>query len=210
MTGIASKTELLAVTAAVLLAGCWQSYQEVADGGADGVVDSDADVRVDVDAVDDGGDRSCDGTWLDPTTGYLWENPPSDPMRNWDDAMAFCNGLTLCGSVARRWHLPTISELRSFVRGCPNMMTGGACGVTDSCLDASCDSPSCSECSSPHPGGGECYWDPSLSGGCRRYWSSSSYAGSTSYAWYVDFYVGFVSNRVKTARHHVRCVRPSP
>jgi len=42
------------------------------------------------------------------------------------------------------------------------------------------------------------------------FWSSSSYAGSASYAWAVDFSSGYVSNDAKTSTYYVRCVRRPP
>ena len=204
-------------------------------------VDADVDVRVDADAAsDEGGDvdvvrdaadadgdadadaydagdadgdvTACDGAWLDPTTGYLWENPPSDTMRNWDDAMSYCNGLSLCGYPAGSWHLPTISELRSFIRGCPGTVTGGACGVTDSCLDSSCwSSAACNRCSwLGGPDSDGCYWDSTVGGDCYWYWSSSSYAESTFLAWVVNFTGGSVNGLGKTVPLDVRCVRREP
>ncbi|MDH5721217.1 MAG: DUF1566 domain-containing protein, partial [Spirochaetia bacterium] len=38
------------------------------------------------------------------------------------------------------------------------------------------------------------------------YWSSSTYVGNTSNAWYVNFIFGLVVNVVKTASNYVRCV----
>lgn len=39
------------------------------------------------------------------------------------------------------------------------------------------------------------------------YWSSSTYAQSTSIAWYVSFYGGNASRNDKTNDFYVRCVR---
>ncbi len=39
------------------------------------------------------------------------------------------------------------------------------------------------------------------------YWSSTAYAGSTSFAWYDGFYLGYVYFYAKTAGFHARCVR---
>ena len=39
------------------------------------------------------------------------------------------------------------------------------------------------------------------------FWSSSSYAGSASYAWFVDFYSGYVYRGAKARTSYVRCVR---
>jgi len=39
------------------------------------------------------------------------------------------------------------------------------------------------------------------------YWSSTTYASYTSYAWYVYFYNGVVNHNYKTGNMYVRCVR---
>jgi hypothetical protein len=146
------------------------------------------------------------GAWYDSTTGYLWQDPPH-MYPDWAEAVAYCDGLTVCGYPAGAWHLPTISELRSFIRGCPDTVTGGACGVTDSCLDPGCDS---SSCSCPSLGGG-CSWAAGVTGTCELpYWSSSSYAGGASSAWFVDFTSGSVAGIVKDITGSVRCVRRGP
>ena len=178
-----------------------------ADGehGDDADTESDGDIDADVDA--------CSGAWHDPTTGYVWENPPSETARTWDDSVAYCNSHALCGYPAGSWHMPTISELRSFVRGCPGMMTGGACGLTDSCLDHSCwMTAGCAGCSLwSGPGSGGCYWDPAVGGACEGhelYWSSSN-AGLYS-AWGIHFDDSYVGAVGKTYTGNVRCVHLGP
>jgi hypothetical protein len=42
------------------------------------------------------------------------------------------------------------------------------------------------------------------------FWSSSSFAGSASYAWFVYFNLGFVNSYAKTYAYYVRCVRRGP
>jgi len=46
---------------------------------------------------------------------------------------------------------------------------------------------------------------PGMTSEC--FWSSSSYAGDSYYAWYVDFYNGSVNSYDKTGSNYVRCVR---
>ncbi|MBI5487471.1 MAG: DUF1566 domain-containing protein [Deltaproteobacteria bacterium] len=223
MLAATAARSVLAVELVIVLLGCYQSYQSFAEVDSDGHVDADvvhevdADVDADADADGDGGRdadgdvTACDGAWQDLTTGYLWETTPSDTTRNWDDAVAYCNGLSLCGYPAGSWHLPTISELRSFIRGCPDTMVGGGCRVTDSCLGSGCHSSSCYSCTPlSGPGTGGCYWSPGVSGPCVSYWSSSSYAGGVSGAWSVSFYNGYVDGYDKTSTHYVRCVRRGP
>ncbi len=61
----------------------------------------------------------------------------------------------------------------------------------------------------PDPGTG-CYIDRSYFGPCSRFWSSSSNAYNTYYAWYVDFYSGSVNDSNKTNGSSARCVRAGP
>jgi hypothetical protein len=122
------------------------------------------------------------------------------------DAKAHCAGLSLDGSG---WHLPTISELRTLIRGCPGTVTGGACGVTDECLDLSCiDEGGCTDCSSGNGPADGCYWPDEIQGTCSWYRSSSPVEDADGNAWHVSFDYGYVvSNVVYGAAGHVRCVR---
>jgi len=146
------------------------------------------------------------GTWTDPTTGYVWQNPPTEYTMTWDNAVDYCKSLNLDG---KQWHLPTISELRSLIRDCAATQTGGSCGVTDICSSSPCSTSACIGC------GGksfyDCYWDPNLSGAYFYYWSASSYADSTGYAWGVNFHNARVNNSYKAYYNsNVRCVRAGP
>ena len=175
------------------------------------VLDGDAGPDADAGADGDADAGTCSGVWRDPTTGYLWENPPSETWRTWEDAVSYCDGLSLCGYPAGSWHLPTISELRSLIRGCPGTERGGACGLTDSCPDYSCFTALCLGCSYRlGPGGEGCYWDAGLMGTCWAYWSSSLDAGGSYYAWYVGFHYGYVRDPHSLLAHYARCVRSGP
>ncbi len=152
------------------------------------------------------------GCWLDPTTGYLWEDPPIGGSRNWDSAVAYCAALSLAGHGAGEWHLPTISELRKLIRGCPATEDGGYCHVTDSCLTAwDCWENNSCECDPlGGPGADGCYCDPALEGTCSWYWSSSSRADYTVDAWTVSFSNADVHFSDKDSARSIRCVRPGP
>ena len=181
-----------------------------ADVGEDADVDADADADADADVGDDGLGE-CTGGWFDPASGLCWQDPPHDDWMNWWDAVAYCDGLSLAGYGPGSWHLPTISELRSLIRGCPGTETGGACGVTDSCTGDGCWNYDCWECDwrgGPRTDG--CYWPAGFRGECSWFWSSSSSAGSASNAWLVVFYDGSVYYADKTDAGYVRCVRRGP
>ena len=169
-----------------------------------------------------------DGTVTDLGSGLVWEKKPSTGLLIWSKAKAHCAG------KGGGWRLPTISELRSLIRGCPNTMTGGACKVTDSCLSYSCfvkdDCWRCSSRKGPEQYG--YHQDPILEQGIgSRFWSSPPRAdnpfrallvlfgvGGMSYegadnpyrAWFVDFGVGGVSYEGVVMAYGVRCVRPGP
>jgi hypothetical protein len=184
--------------------GVPDTFDDAAAGEADGDASADADADADV------GPGTC---WTDPTTGFVWEDPPSDRLRSWDDAVSYCNGLSLCGYAAGAWRLPTISELRSLIRGCARTTTAGACGVTDSCLDVwTCYSMTdCDGCHGVRPGPSGCYWDAAVRGSCVVCWSSSVFVfESVPFAWWVDFDSGSVSNYQLTFAIHVRCVHNGP
>lgn len=168
-------------------------------GGTDGDADNDAD-------------RGCDniGVMLDPTSMLCWQNPP-DGARSWEEAMIYCNTLSLSGYGRGSWQLPTISELRSLIRGCPGTETNGACDVIDSCLADACRNDSCVGCLDlSGPGARGAYWPEGFGGPVDWYWSSSSDATSPFLAWYISFDNGHLGAGDKTEMSFVRCVRRGP
>jgi len=160
---------------------------------------------------------SCsNGVCTDPATGFEWQETPTGGQMGWEPAKTHCTGLTLDGSG---WRLPNISELRSLIRNCSDIETGGACGVKDecsacgvssgdTCLLSSCSVSSvCNPDSCSNDGGPTgCYWPPELSGTCSWYWSSSP-VGGDNYAWGVNFGNGNMDYNYVTNCHDVRCVR---
>ena len=204
------RQDVLAVICIVLLFGCYASHEDFVDAEVDGRLDVVHDAGAEAD-VADGGVVACAGGWYDPTSGLCWEDPPLEEWTNWWDADTYCVGLSLGGYGPGSWRLPTINELRSLIRGCRATETGGACGVTEPCLDWTCWSAPCGGCPFfSGPGAGGCYWDAAFGGTCGWYWSSSFYTRGAAYACFVGFHYGVVSTSVKENPYYVRCVRPGP
>jgi formylglycine-generating enzyme required for sulfatase activity len=172
-----------------------------------------------------------DGTFSDTRTNLVWQNTPNasafplctdymdysqcpDAMR---EAENHCeennNGLPGSG-----WRMPTISELRSLVKGCedtywdPVTNTGGACGLTDYCLAPSCGSfgwgEPCSGCTEGAGSGeGLRYMDPIFNNSEDVICSSSSLEGTPSNIWFVNFFKGEVAANPVNNNLYVICVR---
>lgn len=131
--------------------------------------------------------------WYDASNGLMWQAPRSVEHYYWQEATDYCSTLNLEGVVG--WRLPTISELRTLVRNCPNSQTGGACGITDNCLDinnSSCYSlDTCKGCGQDFTGLYTVFPEDGQKGTDSQMvlWSSSkagtSMAGCSS--WILDF-----------------------
>ncbi len=144
--------------------------------------------------------------WYDSSSGLTWQNPPADSTMEWQEAIDYCDNLSLDGHSD--WRLPTISELRSLIRGCPGTVTGGACGVTDSCTDSSCnDSGGCSDCLNDNGPADGCYWPNEMEGPCSYYWSSSPVEDLRNFASRVYFYYGSVYFADGDSSANIRCLR---
>ena len=187
----------------VLLIFSGPSCSNTSDASEDAIEDSmHDDIQAEDVETEPGG-----GTWTDPISGLTWQNPSTESEMPWQEAMDYCEALTLGGHSD--WRLPTISEMRSFIRSCPATQTGGSCGVDDGCLSySSCWSDPCSGCSYEEGPDDGCYWPVEVEGPCSWYWSSSSREDNANYAWNVFFYSGYVSGSSKdNDGGGVRCVR---
>ena len=152
--------------------------------------------------------------WLDPASGLTWQVTPTGGKMDLSDAKSHCAHLSLAGGG---WHLPTIGELRTLIRGCPYTVTGGSCKVTDSCLGGYLcgNRPDCEGCTyDGGPSEDGLYWPDEVEGNCSRfdrflYRSSSPIEDGNYYSWYVNFANGGLRGGplLDSFLAHVRCVR---
>ena len=115
---------------------------------------------------------TCQSTWLDPDTHLVWQRKMLDTQRNWHEAMDYCDNNS-GGLPGVGWTLPTLSQLRTLVRGCPQTMPGGACQATSMCPDCWTSEDCVGNCGL---GGGPddgCYRVVALDGWCGTFWSST-------------------------------------
>jgi hypothetical protein len=136
----------------------------------------------------------------------LWQKTLSTTTMTWAPAVAYCSNLVLAGYDD--WRLPTISELRSLIRGCAATATGGSCGVTDACSQRTvCWSSACNGCTFNGGPDGGCYWPSALEGGCYFTWSSTDIPDYGDSAWGMNFIDASTGEGGKTGGGYVRCVR---
>ena len=114
----------------------------------------------------------------DTMSGLMWQQIDDGVARNWEQALAYCENLYLAGFS--NWRLPDIKELESI--------------VTITSFDETFYLPSIDTT----------YFPGTLN---EDYWSSTTLS-SPSYAWIVDFALGWVdSDGIKSKFLFSRCVR---
>ena len=122
-----------------------------------------------------------DGTVSDTETGLMWQQAEAGSM-NWQNALDYCEDLVLPTGGYDDWRLPDRNELQSLV-------------------DYSYYNPAIY---GHNINGAGKYFPGVLS---SYYWSSTTYANYTYYAWHVNFYSGNVYVHNKTYSYYVRAVR---
>ncbi|NLH49315.1 MAG: DUF1566 domain-containing protein [Myxococcales bacterium] len=177
------------------------------DTGDDDAADDDAadDDAADDDDDNDDNDDDDQETWTDPTTGLNWlVNPSASPL-DWAGAASYCDAQTVNGGG---WRLPTVSELRTLIRGCASTITDGTCGVTDECTELDCYDDTCYACGEGEGPTEGCYGPAELPAECGWYWSATEMAGSTSdLVWGVDFNEGDLAFDSMYSTRMTRCVQ---
>jgi hypothetical protein len=150
---------------------------------------------------------AADATWYDRTSNLTWD--AALPLRAnellWQPANEACAALTLCGHDD--WRLPTISELRSFIRGCPMIELGGTCTVGESCTARGCraDCPACTASNGPNAGS---YMPMELQSSEAILSSSTSASDDATMAWVLLPLLAKLEVIYKTNQAlNARCVR---
>ncbi len=150
-------------------------------------------------------------TVYDIESGLLWQRGSGGQITQ-QAAESYCNNLSLAGYDD--WRLPTISELRALIKGCPGTETGGACAVVDpTCLSSiTCKTAECSGCAANNgPGENGNYWEAGNIWPIDIYhaWSSSVLSNSTTSAWLVNFSEANIDSSARTgaSSSFARCVR---
>jgi hypothetical protein len=126
---------------------------------------------------------NADGTVTDNLTGLIWlKNANADGVKTWADAIAYCNGLA--SGSAGLTDGSSVGDWRL-----PNRFE----------LESLIDLSQCGPCLPPG--------HPFINVKSANYWSSSTVAAGTDYAWYVLMSNGYVFNLFKTSSYYVWPVR---
>lgn len=133
----------------------------------------------------------------DKASGLIW-SVPSPHLKNWDDAVFYCESLE---ENDQEWRLPDIDELRTLIQSCYGTVTGSECRVSEKnkCLSFDlCWSTFC-----------YCELDEdkkySKFGDLGGFWSSSL-SGTEGGAWYINFSEAKIFDDTKENSYRVRCV----
>ncbi|MBH2006387.1 MAG: DUF1566 domain-containing protein [Myxococcaceae bacterium] len=122
------------------------------------------------------GSGTTAGTVTDKVTGLVWQKVAPTTTYTQADAMTYCNSLSLGGSGAGRWRLPTIRELQTLVDYSQSF------GMLMMDSNAFSGEPA------------------------SYFWSSSPLAGYPAYVWHLSFAYGDVFYYNAGASTCVRCV----
>jgi len=179
-------------------------------GSSGGSTSTDLVDSVDTSSADAASEAVSGGAWTDPTTGLTWQTGSYATNVDAAEAIAYCTDLVLAG--ISDWRLPSISELRTLLRGCPDTEAGGACHETDECpgVGSDCyDGQACMGCEwMKGPGKAGCYWPPEMDGLCDWYWSSTPSDDPVGYTCFIHFGEAHLSHDLdqNAGPHQALCV----
>jgi hypothetical protein len=157
----------------------------LADGTTCAIESSDKDDDGITNSQDCNPQDTLQGDWCDPKTGLCWQVSEVGERLSWDNAVAYCNNLTLCNRDD--WRLPSIKELVTIVDVTRDIDKG------DIYIDASVFNSKSKDMIPPDQ-----FW----------FWTSQSSVKDTNNAWYVYFKDGSVIDGEKTtSQGYARCVR---
>ena len=164
------------------------------------------------DTVDTDTEPTCTEYLADSVNGIMWVNSAmtGSGLVDWSDAVAYCDSLDFCGYDD--WRLPSLTELRTLVRGCANISTGGECAAGDGCTASACWSMStCNSCTQNAGPDDGCYWSSDIADDCMSawYWASDELSDDATQAWFVAFNAGAIHYWAKTTVDYMaaKCVR---
>lgn len=159
-------------------------------------------------------DNLPEDVWSDPDSGLMWQVWPKAKARfTYYTAINHCNSLIYGGYD--EWRLPSISELRSVIRGCPGTQIEGSCGVADTCNSIDCWDDKCYGCIRQNGPAEGIYWPNEFSVSDKYYYgyfflSSTKYPATDlaqDHSWCVDFYVASIDLTSNKITLTARCVR---
>lgn len=140
---------------------------------------------------------------FDLKTGLAWQKTISNKKMNYTLARQYCNTLSYGNSSG--WQLPSISELKTILKGC-----GSKCAVSEDCLTEGCMLSKCYCTMRNGPGENGFYWEKGVwetASGSNEFWSSSIQTDATDNGWVVNFETGLIDNNMRRKEYYVRCVR---
>jgi len=121
--------------------------------------------------------------------GTCWSERVLERM-NWSQAIEHCSNLG--------GKLPSISELRTLIKNCPDAETGGPCGISDECLSIECFTDACRSCRN---------YDYSVFGDAEWFWSSSAVIGANiDGVWGVEFKDANVNMNYASSEYRFICI----
>lgn len=137
------------------------------------------------------------GTITDNNTGLLWQKCSMGQNND-----ATCSGT----ATTHNWYQATGTYDASYNPSAINVCGSLSLAGTGWRLPSKKELVSIMDYSIPYPGPTipQAIFPNTVS---SYYWSSTTYAGYTSYAWYVYFYNGYVIDNYKVNYYYVRCVR---